>query len=573
MHDAIHRFAIGALLVLLCISIPGCARAPQGDPEPLDTWGPVVELRDDTATWQEGKPAGGWWVTPIHALLLPDGDVLVTGWGRRDRNECTMGGTRKHGVSFRLSPEELNAGGSYAVRPIDEKGSPATDALYCAGHSPLADGQIFYTGGSRYENLGREDEVEWGLDYARLYDVDTGEFTRIAAQMRGGPEGLEGVRWYPTNTRLDNGRVLVTGGFTRYGGQMFANLSVEFFDLAKLRADADPWRELVTHERGPAAMAPHAIDYTHVYLLPESAPSPRDGRGLRVAMIGEPGVVHLFDYGADAKPGLRFAVPTNGARGASAYGSTGALLSTGNILVAGGTTDPITARRIDLYSPRTDSWQSIDMAIGRFHPMSVLLPDGSVLIVNGESMPGFDGDSRRPQVFDPRTLAVTTFPPWPDDTHQRGYHSFALLLKDGRVLTGGGISPGVFRVGCERPDIRIYEPAYLHRGPRPVLADGPEPIRLRPGGASVELGYGGAPLSATGGVVLLALGAATHAFDQNQRYVPLDFETLPDDNLRVAPPADSFRAPPGDYILFLVSEAGVPSRGRHVRVESANGPD
>jgi hypothetical protein len=50
------------------------------------TWTPVVTLRDNTDKFKGTKdiprPENGWWVAPIHANLLVDGEVLITGWNR-----------------------------------------------------------------------------------------------------------------------------------------------------------------------------------------------------------------------------------------------------------------------------------------------------------------------------------------------------------------------------------------------------------------------------------------------------------------------------------------------------------
>lgn len=544
-------------------TLSGCAvEAPA-----TDAWGPVVELRDDTDMWPEGKPKGGWWVTPIHATLLPSGNVLITGWSRRDSIGCTSGGTRRYGITFVLDPSDLT-GNVLNVVPLDEQGYSANDVLYCAGHVPMADGRVLYSGGSRYENLGKPTEIESGINYARLYDATENRLIRIDAPMTGGPTGEEGVRWYPTNTRLADSRVLVTGGFTRCCGFDFANLSLELFDYLAYKNGAPPWQVLVSHDEGLSDVAPGPVDYTHVYLLPNAVPAARgDHFDRQVAMIGGSGNVLLFNYADDLSARERFAEPPNGRRGARADGATGALLATGEIMLLGGTDDPTTAQRADFYDPHKDVWSSVDTHIGRFHPASVLLPDGTVLIVNGGSKPGFAGDSRQPQTIDPVTLAVTTWAAWPDDPRARGYHNIALLLKDGRVLVGGGIDPGDSRIWCERPDVRIYAPAYLSKGPRPTLLIGSEPIRMTVGGRAASLSYANGPIRSSNGVLLMALGSMTHAFDQNQRYVALDFEASGTDTLLVTPPANYFVAPPGDYILFLVNDSGVPSEGIHVRLD------
>ena len=95
------------LWAVVILSVVFLLTACEAELLPKDGWGPLIELRDDTNTWPDGKPAGGWWVTPIHATLLPSGNILITGWGRRDRTECAQGGTRKHGTSFLLDPDTL----------------------------------------------------------------------------------------------------------------------------------------------------------------------------------------------------------------------------------------------------------------------------------------------------------------------------------------------------------------------------------------------------------------------------------------------------------------------------------
>jgi hypothetical protein len=59
-------------------------------------------------------------------------------------------------------------------------------------------------------------------------------------------------------------------------------------------------------------------------------------------------------------------------------------------------------------------------------------------------------------------------------------------------------------------------------------------------------------------VVLARLGSSTHAFDFDQRVVRLTFGPGAGGVSAVSPPSANV-APPGDYMLFLVDAAGVPS--------------
>ena len=165
---------------------------------------------------------------------------------------------------------------------------------------------------------------------------------------------------------------------------------------------------------------------------------------------------------------------------------------------------------------------------------------------------------------------------WPDDDGDRGYHNIAVLLKDARVLVGGGRelvkdSQGteVYRIGCERTDVRVFTPPYLLKGIRPTLPSSNGRVELSIGGAPAEFKYAGPELkpSQDGGAVLMALGAETHHFDQNQRRVVLKFEKTPS-GLRIFPPETSWIAPEGFYNLFLVSRSGIPSQGLSVRLSS-----
>ena len=69
-------------------------------------------------------------------------------------------------------------------------------------------------------------------------------------------------------------------------------------------------------------------------------------------------------------------------------------------------------------------------------------------------------------------------------------------------------------------------------------------------------------------VNLIRPGAATHSFDQDQRFVPVTFSVVAG-GIQVNAPSNSNLLPPGYYMLFLISNAGVPSVAKFVRFPAA----
>jgi hypothetical protein len=138
-------------------------------------------------------------------------------------------------------------------------------------------------------------------------------------------------------------------------------------------------------------------------------------------------------------------------------------------------------------------------------------------------------------------------------TEERGYHSTAVLLPDGRVLSAGdNFAPG----GGSK--LEIYSPPYLFRGDRPVIAGAPSAATW---GGSLDI----ATPSAVHRAVLMRPASVTHTNDMNQRHVELSFTTGGSGIVATAPPSPSV-APPGWYMLFLLNDAGVPSVAHWIRL-------
>lgn len=225
------------------------------------------------------------------------------------------------------------------------------------------------------------------------------------------------------------------------------------------------------------------------------------------------------------------------------------------------------------------SWEAVaDLKNARMNHNAVLLLDGSILAVGGEANDGQGGpcepvlmaERHRPEeVFD------TVAPGWNIMKEQaigRGYHSTAVMLPDGRVLIAGGVGPDS-TPSSSRHTFEVYSPPYVF-ALRPEVTSVPStPITW---GDSIfvttELA-GSGTAQEVARVALLRAGAATHAWDSNQRYVELEFEifggTWDNQTLEVEIPAvgsGEYILPPGDYLLTVIDASNKPSPGEWVRI-------
>jgi hypothetical protein len=199
------------------------------------------------------------------------------------------------------------------------------------------------------------------------------------------------------------------------------------------------------------------------------------------------------------------------------------------------------------------------MAYARKQHNATLLPDGKVLVTGGSS--GTEtaiGFSSKPvyaaETWDPATGGWTILA---SNTVFRGYHSVALLLPDGRVLTAGGN----FEATAE-----VFSPPYLFKGARPTILSAPTGVKY---GQTffVETPEGTSITKAT----WMRLGSVTHTNNMSQRINQLSFSAAAW-GLEVRAPSSKNSCPPGHYMLFLLNGNGVPSVARIVRVDTTGGP-
>jgi hypothetical protein len=568
----------GQVIQAPVVSRAGLAVLPQAStaatvPSAPDYWGPSTTLR----------AADGWYSTPIHATVMPDGRVVMIGADKPTLGEMLGGQTRRS--AFVLTPAPVGAPTPAELQvqpiaePLDAQGWTSgkwyvDDDLVCAGQTLTSTGALFTAGGTRaIVDTSISRLYVQGLGYATVYDGQT--WSRIPANMQALASLSEPARWYPTVTKLADGRLLVTSGFDMIAPTPAINASVEVFDPA-----TGSWTVISPFRQTPFDIV--NSDYTNQVVLP-SPIGPFD-----ILMFGEPALPVLFSStsvpgawnirGTQPRPGSE-AFQAQRQRNGGAWestvapnnGSSTALLpfrlqngqwgyTNGSVIIAGGALGTPHAQAIDVYDPSTGAWRStINTGIQRHDASAVLLPDGRTLIVTGHSS---DPDVRRAAYVDP--AAGFSYSLGSSDSGEvRGYHSVAVLLPDGRVLVGGGRDV-VTPTSAEKPSFRYYYPYYLFVA-RPQIVSAPSQLSYRQ--AVTVTTSGAAPVEA----VLMSLGSMTHEFDTSQRSIQLQLSAVSPGasgtySMTITPPASAQIAPPGYYMLFVLDGNRVPSVAKIVQL-------
>ncbi len=396
--------------------------------------------------------------------------------------------------------------------------------FFCSGHTLLPDGRLLVAGG----HAGADN---FGLKTTYFFDYATNSWTR-GSDMRNG-------RWYPTNTTLPSGEVLTVSG-----GDTAAAMNL----IPEVWQSDGSWRSLT-------GASINLAYYSMMFVAPDGrvfAAGP--ARGTRFFTTSGTGTLTVG-------PSSNF--------GSRDYGSA-VMYDSGKILIVGGNTTPTaTAEVIDLNAGGGASWRPVgSMAIGRRQLNATILADGKVLATGGTNAPGFNSaptDSRvmAAELWNPATEQWTTLARM---SHQRVYHSSALLLPDGRVLSVGSGEPAATTLSDDYT-AELFSPPYLFKpdgtpATRPTIASVPLSISYgqsfsvqSPEAASITR------------ITWIRLGSVTHSFNQNQRLNTLSFTHSGATGLSVSPPGNNRLAPPGHYLLFLINSAGVPSVGKIVRIQ------
>jgi hypothetical protein len=452
-------------------------------------------------------PVVDWPVVGVHVALLPNGKVLAY-------DSVGDNATETYPLqNFTRATVWDPATGTQTPVNVDTGFN-----IFCSGLAHLTDGSIFVAGGNKDQQLN-------GI-------VQTHTFNPATNTWSLGPNMAAG-RWYPSVTPLRNGEMLITEGGPDVPEVRTTAGGLRSLSTASLNLPLYPWIDV-------------APDGRAFYSGPDQTMRSLDTTGT----------------GAWQAYAQRDALNRS-------YGSH-AFYDVGKILVAGGGSSTNDARVIDLNGATPQVSATAPMAYGRRQHNLTVLADGSVLATGGNSsgasLVDLNNGVYAAELWNPATGQWKTLSAM---QVTRQYHSTALLLPDGRVLSaGGGICGTCDTVGYLAKNAEVFTPPYLFKqdgsgelAPRPTIDSAPAEVTY-----NLPFAVGTADAASIRKLALIRLGAVTHSVNMEQRYIPLSF-TTGTGTLTATAPRDANIAPPGVYMLVAVDASGVPSVAKMVTVK------
>ena len=521
---------------------------------------------------------------------LPDGNVLIA--GGTQRYETLEGDVEKAGGLMIVSNENpdkpitLPAGTKFKgnksgkvfesqqslLVPRAEKKETATGATVTATQKRIyveaaRKGKKHSTGDTeQYTVLGlnaSDKENVYGI--ANKISFDKKDFQGIRDSFEFDPvaekylpiDPMEDARWYPTLATLEDGRVLSVSGLDDIGE---VSEKVELYDPKTKK-----WETLPKERYFPTYPSLFLSGKDELfYAGTSSGYGPADeGR--------DPGIWNWRTDRFTKIPGMSDpdALETaNAVLLPPAQDQKYMVLGGGGIGESSKVTDK--TRIVDLKKDEPRFVNGPNLYQPARYPSSVILPDDTVLTTNGSA--GYrgwaDSDILKAQLYDPKTNKSRRVA---DPLVGRNYHSGALLLPDGKVMTFGSDplfeDKGNTKPGSFEQQIDIWSPPYLFRDSRPTLADaGDKPQVVKLGGKAQFQTKDGADIKE---MRLIRPSSFTHVTNVEQRSIALDFERT-DDGVELTVPEDPTLVPPGYYMVNAIDKDGTPSEAVWLHVPVAD---
>ncbi|MFJ6740215.1 galactose oxidase-like domain-containing protein [Streptomyces sp. NPDC091279] len=364
---------------------------------------------------------------------------------------------------------------------------------------------------------------------------------------------MQKARWYPTLVGLDDGRVLAVSGLDDVG--VVDPGDNEIYDPKTKKWTPGPKRYFPTY---PALFLTKGGKLFY----------PASNAGYGPADKGrEAGLWDLKTNSFTKVPGLRDPEQTETSASLllpPAQDQKVMILGGGGV----GESKKATPRTavVDLKKDKPAFRDGPQLPQGTRYLNSVIMPDDTVFTTNGSS--DYRGRSAsnilKAQFYDPKKNA---FREAADPTVGRNYHSEALLLPDGRVVTFG--SDPLFddqqnsKLGHFEQRMEVFTPPALHKNgaDRPVLEDGPQ-VLDKHHRATYRTDHPDRIVKAR----LMRPSAVTHTTDVEQRSIGLGL-SKDAHAVTVDVPKDPALVPPGWYMLFVTDAQGTPSEAKWIQVK------
>jgi hypothetical protein len=527
----------------------------------------VVEAAGhDSATVQVfGMHEGGVWTNgpdletaAVHMAMLRTGKVLIFNADPDHFNDMN------HGKTF-LWDVATNG-----FRELDF-GYDDHKNLFCSGHCMLADGRALVIGGHTYMHHGSTGHE------VHTFDPATERWSKHPR--------MRNWRWYPTVVPMRDRRALIVSGSEGYGGRSQwgvlggLNHHVEIFDPSSAAApeffpEAFPhreWQSLYPHlfPLPGDQLFVHLWDVTKIY-APSTPPW---------SVVAEiPSALHVLRSDPGYVTAVMLPLASNERRHVRFFIAGGiAARAMHEITHDTQASNIAEVLELDTQNVGAAAWRMLPEPLPqrRFMSDGVLLADGTVLIVNGAARGQHTSAQEpvlHPVIYDPRST-TRSFREMSPTTQQRLYHGSALLLPDGRVVVGGHTKAFNDRLPVENGRLELFSPPYLFRGPRPVILSAP--VRVRHSQTFEVVTRAEDEIAE---VTFVRMSTVTHQLNTDQRCFflrEIDYARVDDERrtLTVEAPVEPTLAPPGYYMLFLISArtagrcGGAPSIAAIVQLE------
>jgi Alpha-L-arabinofuranosidase B (ABFB) domain/Domain of unknown function (DUF1929)/Ricin-type beta-trefoil lectin domain-like len=474
-------------------------------------------------------PQVEWPLIPLHTALAPNGHLISYG--------SPLQVAAQEGLVYDdWNPARGTVAGSHQFTP-----SMGGVNSFCNQLELMPDGRMLMVGGNSTMS-------------AMTFDPASKQVAMMP--------NLQRQRWYPTVLRRPDDRFVVIGGanWYAYNAYLQPDNNAVVATVPEIGTGTSNW-SLLPGAESTANFG--ARDNRWWYPRAFNAPN-GDVFGISGDRMWS---MKTTGTGAIANVGT---LPTSiGASGAAVMYAPGKILAAGGNEVANGTRTVATGATtlIDINGATPAARAAAAMAYRRQWLNLTVLPTGHVL-ANGGTVVGTDGgaanSSYTAELWDPATGAWTK---GADAKRIRTYHSVAILMPSGAVVTAAGGIPG--------PEDNFnaemyYPPSLFTRGSDGVVRWASRPELRQMAG---YLTWGGRlALKLSDGrklasVSLIKAGAVTHSINTDQRRIPLTFSQYGNWTSATLPKSKD-TLPAGTYLLTAVDTNGVPSPSQLVTLRN-----